>query len=91
MSEMRPLTFANGSPLSPVLRTADAIRAARAEERKKARREVQDAKEVTYKVLKADSGPWKVWKTVTEKVDGGMTREEMLERRAREKADRHCK
>ena len=69
----------------------DAIRAARAEERKKARREVQDAKEVTYKVLKGDSGPGKVWKTVTEKVDGGMTREEMLERRAREKADRHCK
>ena len=69
----------------------DAIRAARAEERKKAKRAVEEAQEVTYKVLKADAGPWKVWKTVTEKVEGGVTREEMLDRRAREKGDKHCK
>ena len=38
----------------------EAIRAARREERKRAKRSVEESKEVTYKVLKPGSGPWQV-------------------------------
>ena len=38
----------------------EAIRAARKEERKRAKRSVEESKEVTYKVTKPGSGPWQV-------------------------------
>ena len=68
----------------------DAIKAARREQKKRQRAIEEDSKTVTYKVVDGGSGVWKKWKTVTERCDG-MTREDMLERRAKEKADRHCK
>ena len=46
---------------------------------------------LTYKVLRnPGQGPWSSWKTVTERVEG-MTREDMLDIRAKNKADRYCK
>lgn len=69
----------------------DALRAARAEEKKRAKKLEAEASQVTYKVLKAGSGTWKTWETRTETVAAGTSREDMLRRRASEKADRHCK
>jgi hypothetical protein len=43
------------------------LKAARAESNRKARAAQEDAKEVTYKVIKTGSGPWASWKNVTEK------------------------
>eukprot|EP00308_Calcidiscus_leptoporus_P013410 CAMPEP_0119362504 /NCGR_PEP_ID=MMETSP1334-20130426/9552_1 /TAXON_ID=127549 /ORGANISM="Calcidiscus leptoporus, Strain RCC1130" /LENGTH=215 /DNA_ID=CAMNT_0007377725 /DNA_START=6 /DNA_END=653 /DNA_ORIENTATION=- len=68
-----------------------ALKQARAEERKRAKAVAEAAKEVTYKVVKPGSGTWKKWETVTEKVAGGMSREEMLRKRVEMKADRFCK
>merc|ERR1719446_735463 len=59
----------------------ESLKAAKAEERKRAKRMEEEAHEVTYKVVKAGSGTWKSWETVTEKVVGGMSREEMLQKR----------
>jgi len=67
----------------PSLRCAALVRAEKALE--------TESQTVTYKVVNPGSGTWKTWKTVTEKVDGGMSREDMLQRRAKEKADRFCK
>ena len=67
------------------------MQAARAEERKRAKRMAEEAQEVTYKVIKSGSGTWKKWETVTEKVAGGMSREDMLQKRINMKADRFCK
>jgi hypothetical protein len=69
----------------------DALRAARAAERKRAKRAEEEASLVTYKTIKPGSGTWKTWQVVTEKVDAGTTREDMLRRRESEKADRYCK
>mmetsp|Transcript_41191 Transcript_41191/g.68506 ORF Transcript_41191/g.68506 Transcript_41191/m.68506 type:complete len:215 (+) Transcript_41191:16-660(+) len=70
----------------------EAIKRARKEERKRAKTAAEDAKQVTYKVLKnPGSGPWGTWTTVTEKVDGAMSREDMLQKRVKMKADRFCK
>jgi len=69
----------------------EALRAARREERARARKREEEEREVTYKVLKAGSGTWKTWKQVTERVEGGMTREDMLMKRASQKTDRHCR
>ena len=69
----------------------EAFKAARAEERKRAKRLKEDSQEVTYKVVKAGSGTWKKWETVTEKVQGGMSREQMLQKRIEHKADCFCK
>lgn len=68
-----------------------ALKQARAEERKRSKAAAEAAKEVTYKVVKPSSGTWKKWETVTEKVAGGMSREEMLHKRVQMKADRFCK
>ena len=48
---------------------------------------------LTYQKLKAGqgAGTWKTLQTVTEKVGPGVTREDMLRRREKEKADRFCK
>jgi len=69
-----------------------AIKAARAEERRRAKRVMAESKEVTYSVLKPgqNAGASK-WMTVTEKVKVGMSREEMLFKRVEKKADRFCK
>jgi hypothetical protein len=69
----------------------EALKAARREERKRQRQAEEDESTVTYKVVKQGSGTWKTWQTVTEKVSAGTSREDMLRRRASEKADRHCK
>jgi hypothetical protein len=69
----------------------EALRAARAEEKRRRKKAEEDSSTVTYKVLKAGSGTWKTWQTVTEKVSAGTSREDMLQRRSKEKADRHCK
>jgi hypothetical protein len=65
--------------------------AARAQAKERAARAEERTREVTYKVYKGGTGPWASWKTVTEKVDASVTREEMLEKRANMKADRFCK
>ena len=69
----------------------EALRAARAEEKRRQKKAEEESSMVTYKVLKAGSGTWKTWQTVTEKVSAGTSREDMLMRRSNEKADRHCK
>lgn len=69
----------------------EALRAARAEERKRIKKAEKESSSVTYKVLKAGSGTWKTWQTVTEKVASGTSREDMLMKRASERGDRHCK
>lgn len=69
----------------------EALRAARAEEKRRQKKAEEESSMVTYKVLKAGSGTWKTWQTVTEKVTAGTSREDMLMRRSNEKADRHCK
>lgn len=69
----------------------ESLRRARAEEKKRQKQMEEESSTLTYKVLKAGSGTWKTWQTVTEKVAAGTTREEMLQRRAKEKADRFCK
>jgi len=68
-----------------------ALRQARADERKRSKAAAEAMKEVTYKVVKPGSGTWKKWETVTERVASGMSREDMLTKRAQMKADRHCK
>jgi hypothetical protein len=70
----------------------EALKAARKEQRKKQRALEESSKSVTYKVMAQDGGGvWKKWKTVTERCDEGMTREDMLIKRASFKADRHAK
>jgi hypothetical protein len=70
----------------------EALRAARKEEKKRARMLEEEEATVTYKTYKhGDGGVWKSWKTVTETVAAGTTREDMLDRRSKEKADRFCK
>ena len=69
----------------------EALKAARREERKRQRQAEEEESMVTYKVVKQGSGTWKTWQTVTKKVAAGTSREDMLRRRASEKADRHCK
>ena len=68
----------------------EALKAARATERRRMKQLEEESSSVTYKVQKKNSGPWKTWTVVTEKVDAGTTREDMLRRRAKEKHDRHC-
>ena len=82
------------TPFMLLKRTPDlaALKAARAEERKRQRRLDEESSTVTYKTLKpGGSSTWKVWQTVTEKVASGTTREDMLRRREKEKSDKHCK
>jgi len=69
----------------------DALRAAHAHSKQRAKEAEDDMKEVTYKVYKNGTGPWSSWKTVTERVSVGVTREDMLDKRANMKADRFCK
>ena len=69
----------------------EALRAAKREERQRLRQLEEESSTVTYKVLKEGSGTWKTWKTVTERVDAGTSREDMLRRRESQKADRFCK
>lgn len=69
----------------------EALLAARAQAKERAARAEERTKEVTYKVYKGGTGPWASWKTVTEKVEVGVTREDMLEKRSKMKADRFCK
>lgn len=70
----------------------EALREAKREEKKRARKLEEASQTVTYKSYKhGDGGVWKSWKTVTETVAAGTTREDMLVRRASEKADRFCK
>ncbi len=70
----------------------EAIRAARRDEKRRARQAEEEASVVTYKTYKhGGGGTWKTWQTVTERVEAGTTREDMLIRRQKEKADRHCK
>eukprot|EP00965_Chrysotila_dentata_P207802 6184339-Pleurochrysis_carterae.AAC.3 len=68
-----------------------ALRRAREEERKRSKQAAKEAKEVTYKVVKQGSGTWKKWETVTERVSGSLSREDMLQKRVEMKADRFCK
>ena len=69
-----------------------ALKAARGEAKKKQRKLEDEESYVTYKVNKpGTSSAYKVWQTVTEKVASGTTREDMLQRRAAEKSDKHCK
>ena len=68
----------------------EALKAARAAERRRLKQLEEESSSVTYKVQKAGSGPWKTWTVVTERVEAGTTREDMLRRRAKEKHDRHC-
>jgi hypothetical protein len=69
----------------------EALAAARARAIEQAARAEERTKEVTYKVYKGGTGPWATWKTVTETVEAGVTREDMLEKRSKMKADRFCK
>lgn len=70
----------------------EALRAARKAERKQAKAEADEARYVTYKKYKeGTNSTWKSWTTVTERVEKGTTREDMLQRRASEKSDRFCK
>ena len=69
----------------------EALRAARAAEKKRAKRAEEGSSLVTYKTVKPGSGTWKTWQVVTERVAAGTSREDMLRRRESEKADRHCK
>jgi hypothetical protein len=63
----------------------EALRAAKREERRKQRMVEEESSVVTYKKLKEGSGTWKTWETVTERVTPGTSREDMLQRRAKEK------
>ena len=69
----------------------EALKAARAAERRRLKQLEEESSTVTYKVTKQGTGPWKTWKNVTEKVDAGTSREDMLRKRAHEKHDRHCR
>ena len=71
----------------------EAIRAAKREERKRQKQLEEEGATLTYQKLKAGqgAGTWKTLQTVTEKVGPGVTREDMLRRREKEKADRFCK
>ena len=68
----------------------EALKAAAREKKRREKALEADSNTVTYKVVVPGSGTWKTWKTVTERADG-LTREDQLERRAKEKADRFCK
>jgi len=68
----------------------EALKAARHEEKRRKKALEAESSTMTYKVVAPRSGPWQTWKTVTEKCDG-MSREDQLVRRAKEKADRFCK
>ena len=67
----------------------EVLRAARREKLKRAKDVVEEGKTVTYKKVIASSGTFKKWETVTEK-GSSMSREDMLNVRAKYKADRHC-
>ena len=69
----------------------EALKAARAAERKRLQKLEAEGASMTYKVQRAGSGPWKTWTTVTEKVSAGTSREDMLLKRAKEKHDRHAR
>ena len=69
----------------------EALKAARAAERRRLKQLEEESSTVTYKVTKPGTGPWKTWTTVTEKVSTGTSREDMLRKRASEKHDRHCR
>ena len=69
----------------------EALRAERDAKKARAARADQAAKEVTYKVYKDSTGTWNSWKTVTERVAEGVTREDMLDKRCKMKSDHHCK
>ena len=67
----------------------EALRAARRAKQKSAKEAVEGSKTVTYKKVIASSGTFKKWETVTETASS-MSREDMLNVRAKHKADRHC-
>lgn len=69
----------------------EALKAARAAEKRRMKQLEEEGASVTYKVMKGGTGPWKTWQNVTEKVAAGTTREEMLLKRAKEKHDRHAR
>ena len=69
----------------------EALKAARAAERRRLKKLEEESSTVTYKVQKAGSGPWKTWVQKTESVAAGTSREDMLLRRASEKHDRHAR
>ena len=71
----------------------EALRAAKREERKKQRQTEAEGETLTYQKLKGGqgAGTWKTLQTVTEKVGPGVSREDMLQRRSKEKSDRFCK
>ena len=68
----------------------EALRAAKKEEKRRAKQRKEEDKTVTYKVVVPGSGTWKTWKQVTEKA-GTMSRDDMLQRRIDNKSDRHCR
>ena len=67
-----------------------ALRAARRAKQKSAKEAVEGSKTVTYKKVIASSGTFKKWETVTE-TGVSMSREDMLNVRAKHKTDRHCR
>ena len=67
----------------------EVLRAARRAKQKSAKEAVEGTKTVTYKKVIASSGTFKKWETVTE-TGSSMSREDMLNVRAKYKADRHC-
>mmetsp|Transcript_16278 Transcript_16278/g.52206 ORF Transcript_16278/g.52206 Transcript_16278/m.52206 type:complete len:221 (+) Transcript_16278:92-754(+) len=69
----------------------EALRAERDAKKARAARADQASKEVTYKVYKNSTGTWNSWKTVTERMAEGVTREDMLDKRCKMKSDHHCK
>lgn len=69
----------------------EALRAAHAQAKERAKHAEEQTKEITYKVYKNGTGPWASWKTVTEKVSSSVSRENMLDKRSKMKADRFCK
>ena len=89
-ADRRPLT---GPPYPPLRKAPDmeALRAERDAKKARAARADQASKEVTYKVYKNSTGTWNSWKTVTERVAEGVTREDMLDKRCKMKSDHHCK
>ena len=68
----------------------EALRAARRAKQKSAKEAVEGSKTVTYKRVIASSGTFKKWETVTE-TGVSMSREDMLNVRAKHKTDRHCR
>ena len=68
----------------------EALRASSREKQKRAKEAADETKTVSYKVVVAGSGTFKKWETVTE-TGSAMSREQMLNMRAKHKTDRHAR